>query len=83
MPADNSVTDETASSQPSAEDSQLIICVDAGHGGSDSGSLANYTTRYEKDDNLSIALATQKYLEEIKDNDNINMQIIMTRADDT
>lgn len=83
LPADNSVTTETASSQPSAEDSQLIICVDAGHGGSDSGSLANYTTRYEKDDNLSIALATQKYLEEIKDKDNINMQIIMTRTDDT
>lgn len=81
LPADNTVTTtETVLSQQSAEESQLIICVDAGHGGSDSGSLANYTTRYEKDDNLSIALATQKYLEKIKD---VDMKIIMTRTDDT
>lgn len=39
-----------------------IICLDAGHGGSDSG--ATYKGRLEKDDNLNLALAVGKKLAE-------------------
>ena len=38
------------------------ICIDAGHGGSDVG--AEYDGRYEKDDNLRLALAIGEILEE-------------------
>ena len=38
------------------------ICIDAGHGGSDVG--AEYDGRYEKDDNLRLALAVGEILEE-------------------
>ncbi len=38
------------------------ICIDAGHGGSDVG--AEYDGRYEKDDNLRLALAVGDILEE-------------------
>jgi len=39
-----------------------IICIDAGHGGSDGG--ATFGSRLEKDDNLALALLVAKYVEE-------------------
>lgn len=51
-----------------------IICIDAGHGGKDNGS--DYSGRYEKDDNLKIALAMQKYLQDK------GITVVMTREKD-
>lgn len=79
LPADNTVTESTDETVTEVEDGTLIVCIDAGHGGSDPGSISNYTQRFEKDDNLSVALATQKYLEQ----SDIDMEILMTRTDDT
>ena len=82
VPTDNNVSETTQQvSETSEEDTQLIVCIDAGHGGNDPGSLAQYTTRYEKNDNLAIALSVQKYLQQ-RQND-VNLKIIMTRSDDT
>ncbi len=50
------------------------ICIDAGHGGSDVG--AEYEGRYEKDDNLRLALAVGEALEEN------GIDVIYTREDD-
>jgi N-acetylmuramoyl-L-alanine amidase len=50
------------------------ICIDAGHGGSDVG--AEYEGRYEKDDNLRLALAVGEILE-----DN-GIDVIYTRKKD-
>lgn len=53
----------------------LIIVVDAGHGGWDNG--ASWEGRLEKDDNLRLALAVQKQLKTQK-----NVTVIMTRDTD-
>lgn len=77
-------TSETSVSQPvyltesEFVEKSLVVCVDAGHGGKDVGSLANYTQRYEKDDNLNIALSVQKYLE----NSGEDIVVLMTRDTD-
>ena len=42
------------------------MCVDAGHGDYDGGTTDASGTRYEKDDNLKVALEVQKYLEKIR-----------------
>lgn len=52
----------------------LLVCIDAGHGGKDNGS--DYQKRLEKDDNLKLAQAVAAYLKE-KD-----VQVIMTREED-
>jgi N-acetylmuramoyl-L-alanine amidase len=39
-----------------------VICIDAGHGGNDPGAILG--ERYEKDDNLRLALLVASYLEE-------------------
>lgn len=57
------------------KDDDLIVCMDAGHGGADVGAVN--ATRYEKDDNLAIAQLVQKYLEEQ------GIKTIMTRDNDT
>jgi len=57
------------------KDNEVVVCIDAGHGGYDSGAVNN--TRYEKDDNLKVAKLVQKYLEEQ------GIKIIMTRDNDT
>jgi N-acetylmuramoyl-L-alanine amidase len=81
IPTDNTVTtDNIQTSETVAEDTELVVCIDAGHGGDDPGSLASYTERYEKDDNLAIALSVQKHLQQIQ---NVDIKIIMTREDDT
>lgn len=41
----------------------FTVCVDAGHGDYDGGTTDASGTRYEKDDNLKVALEVQKYLE--------------------
>lgn len=40
--------------------SEYLVCLDAGHGGSDTGALNG--ERLEKDDNLRLTLAVQEYL---------------------
>lgn len=57
------------------EEDKLTVCIDPGHGGKDNGS--NHLLRYEKNDNLKIAMAVASYLAD-KD-----VQVIMTRNDDT
>lgn len=52
-----------------------IVCIDPGHGGADVGAVGP-DDRYEKDDNLTLALAVQKELEEK------GVAVLMTREDD-
>ena len=52
-----------------------IIVLDAGHGGTDAGAVNG--TRYEKNDNLKLALAVQKQLALW------GQTVLMTRTDDT
>lgn len=53
------------------------ICIDAGHGGSDTGAISPDGLIYEKDDNLKLALKVKEYLEEM------NLKVVMTRTDDS
>jgi N-acetylmuramoyl-L-alanine amidase len=53
---------------------QLTIVIDAGHGGSDFGAVNG--ARFEKDDNLAMALAVQQRLQEM------GQKVIMTRSTD-
>lgn len=53
----------------------VTICVDPGHGGKDPGCTTD--DRHESDDNLRLALAVQKKLEDQ------GVRVIMTRSDDT
>ncbi len=53
------------------------VCIDAGHGGSDTGAISQDGSLYEKDDNLKLALKVKEYLE------SMNLNVIMTRTDDT
>ena len=52
-----------------------IVCIDPGHGGNDNG--ANNKNRFEKDDNLKLALSIKEELEKDK------IKVILTRKDDT
>lgn len=58
---------------------ELIVVIDAGHGGNDSGALndPNNPTRMEKDDVLRLAQATKKAFEKYP-----NIRVIMTRETD-
>ena len=56
----------------------ILICLDAGHGGHDVGAVNG--DRYEKDDNLRMALAVQETLERAGFD---NLSVILTRTDDT
>lgn len=53
-----------------------IVCLDAGHGGSDIGATGA-DGRYEKDDNLKLTLAVA---EELRKN---GIQVVLTRNDDS
>lgn len=53
------------------------VCIDAGHGGDDSGAVCYETGRVEKDDNLTFALLLRQELREI------GIGVVMTRTDDT
>lgn len=59
---------------------KYLVCVDAGHGGRDSGAVYEYedgTMRYEKEDNLWMSLKFKEALEAY------GVKVIMTREDDT
>lgn len=60
-----------------SEDPLYTVCVDAGHGGEDSGAVCYETGRVEKDDNLTFALLLRRQLREI------GIGVVMTRTDDT
>ncbi len=64
----------TPDEEPGEEHTGPVVCIDAGHGGKDNGS--DYKGRYEKDDNLKIALAVADYLKEK------NVTVVMTRETD-
>lgn len=55
-----------------------IICIDAGHGGYDGGATDEEEIRYEKDDNLHLALAVRDAFRERYP----DVEIIMTRETD-
>lgn len=58
-------------------DSERIVCLDAGHGGSDSGATSTDGKRLEKDDNLNLTL---KVRDELKA---MGIEVILTREDDS
>lgn len=53
------------------------VCIDAGHGGADVGAVSVDGNRYEKTDNLTLALEVKRILE------NNGITVVMTREDDT
>ncbi len=55
----------------------LVVVIDAGHGGNDDGAVNQTETRFEKDDNLRLALAVEERL-----NTHPHVQVIMTRQTD-
>lgn len=57
------------------KDDNVIICIDAGHGGTDVGALNE--NRYEKYDTLKVAKLVKQYLEKQ------DIKVIMTRDNDT
>lgn len=67
-------SEESSSDEKSGDLSDLKICVDAGHGGSDDGATGNGLV--EKEVNLKIAKKVGKYLE------NKGAKVIYTRTDD-
>ena len=58
-------------------DNEIIVCLDAGHGGSDVGATSTDGKRYEKDDNLRLTLKLRDELEAM------GVTVILTREDDT
>lgn len=59
------------------ERQKVMVCIDAGHGGKDAGSVSSNGKRYEKEDNLRIALRVKEKLEAQ------GISVILTREDDT
>ena len=68
---------DTESEASKPEQLQFKVCIDAGHGDYDGGTASPDGTRIEKDDDLKIALAVQKYLEDA------GVTVVMVRSDDT
>ena len=58
-------------------DEQKIVCLDAGHGGSDVGAVSTDGKRREKDDNLQLSLKVKDELERM------GIEVVMTREDDS
>ncbi len=58
-------------------DNELIVCLDAGHGGTDVGAVSKDGKRYEKDDNLTLTLKVRDELERM------GIKTVLTREDDT
>ena len=58
-------------------DDEIIVCLDAGHGGSDVGAVATDGKRYEKDDNLRLTLKVRDELERM------GIKTVLTRDEDT
>ena len=57
-------------------DDEIIVCLDAGHGGSDVGAVAPDGKRYEKDDNLNLTLKVRDELERM------GIKTVLTREGD-
>ncbi len=57
---------------------QIIVCLDAGHGGTDAGAVNG--DRLEKNDNLRMALAVRDKLENAGSE---RLTVLLTRTDDT
>lgn len=57
-------------------DNELIVCLDAGHGGDDVGAVSTDGKRYEKDDNLALTLKVRDELELL------GVKTILTREED-
>lgn len=55
---------------------RTVVCIDAGHGGDDVGSINEEVDRYEKDDNLKIAKAVKSELQKQ------GIKVVMTRNSD-
>lgn len=73
----SSESEDTESEASKPEQLQFKVCIDAGHGDYDGGTASPDGTRIEKDDDLKIALAVQKYLEDA------GVTVVMVRSDDT
>lgn len=58
-------------------DNEIIVCLDAGHGGTDVGATSTDGKRYEKDDNLRLTLKVRDELEAM------GIKTVLTREDDT
>lgn len=57
-------------------DNEIIVCLDAGHGGDDVGAVSADGQRYEKDDNLTLTLKVSEELEEL------GVKTVLTRDSD-
>lgn len=75
--ADKNSSEQEKEQKISYSDVELIVCVDPGHGDHDGGTTSKDGQRFEKDDNLAIALKVQEYLEKC------GVTVVMTRTDDT
>ena len=58
-------------------DNEVIVCLDAGHGGGSIGAVSADNTRYEKDDNLRLTLRVKEELEAL------GVKTVLTRDEDT
>ncbi len=72
------VQDTTAPAQPAIVEDTFIVVLDPGHGGKDDGSTNRDKTRFEKNDNLNLALATRDALQKYP-----KVTVLMTREDDS
>lgn len=70
------VQEKEKSKTAMAPGTDYIVCLDAGHGGSDIGATGA-DGRYEKDDNLKLTLAVAKELEKR------GVHVVLTRDDDS
>ena len=57
-------------------DGEIIVCLDAGHGGTDVGATSTDGKRYEKDDNLRLTLKVRDELEKM------GIKTVLTRDED-
>ena len=57
-------------------DDEIIVCLDAGHGGDDVGAVSVDGKRYEKDDNLTLTLKVRDELEKL------GVKTVLTRDED-
>lgn len=73
-PVTNQVNEEQSTEVVETKEDEFIVCIDPGHGGSDTG--AGDPGAYEKDQVLEVALMVRAYLEEQ------NIKVIMTRTRD-
>lgn len=69
-------TESAQAEEAAAQASDMVIVIDAGHGGRDSGKVAVDNVTYEKDVNLAIAYKLKSYLEAE------GITVIMTRETD-